>query len=279
MNLTFKRSNFQESGELERLLDLQNYVYKGRYVFDTDDFKYWYVDNPQCPAYSFSAYDGDKMVANVAFIPTTISVFGKVLHGIHSMGVVTHPSYQGRGIFSKLSELACQCAKEDGKDFAMAISNANSTPAFLKYLGFYLVSPLDVKWGWGMITHDESKSQVYKIYDLDTLSWRLRNPKYTRCNDVVSGKYGVKYGIKTFMGIVQPDFLDQIDIPVSANRLSPLNLYIGIGADLSKGHYFNFPKFIKHSPFNLIFRHFNDKIPQKIHKEDVFIQLLDFDVT
>lgn len=279
MELTFKRETFIDGGDLAKLVELQNEVYKGKHKFNIDEYKFWYVDNPQGKAFSFSAYDGNKMIANYSCIPTTLYVFGQTFHGIHSMGVVTHPHYQGLGLFSKLAEMTNQCAKDEGKDFVMALSNANSTPGFIKKLGFTLIAPLDVKWGWGEILYDKSKKNVYKVYDEETLNWRLGKPKYTKLGNIVYGTHSITFGIKTFMGIIGNDLINKINIPISRNLIRPLNLYIGLGADLSHGHYFDFPKFIKHSPFNLIFKCLRDDITINFTKEDVLIQLIDFDVT
>ncbi|MCM1141247.1 MAG: GNAT family N-acetyltransferase [Muribaculum sp.] len=279
MELTFKRETFVDDNGLVKLVELQNEVYKGKHTFKIDDYKFWYVDNPQGLAYSFSAYDGDMMVANYSCIPTTLSVFGQVLHGIHSMGVVTHQSYQGLGLFSKLAEMTNQCAKDEGKDFVMALSNANSTPGFIKKLGFSLIAPLEVKWGWGDIRCDLSHINVHKVYDAETLNWRLRDPKYSKSKDVIYGIHSINFGIKTFMGIIGDELINQVRIQESRNLIRPLNLYIGLGADLSHGHYYDFPKFVKHSPFNLIFKNLRDDLEINFKKEDVLIQLLDFDVT
>lgn len=277
MSLIFKRESLDDYS-LDKLIELQNEVYKGRYHFTKEIFKFWYVENPLGKAYSYSAYDGDKMVANYSCIPTELSLYGKHLYGLHSMGVVTHQRYQGQGLFRKLAELTHQAAKQDGLDFIIAVSNANSTPGFIKHLGFQLICPLEVKWGWGKIICDKSSKSMYKIYSSEVLGWRLKHSKYTCLHNNLYGKYGLNFGIKTFMGCLDLDQYNNLNVTKSHNCFSPLNLYIGLGADLSKGYYFNFPKFIKHSPFNLIFKPLRDSINTHIMKEDVFFQLIDFDV-
>jgi hypothetical protein len=42
--------------------------------------------------------------------------------------------------------------------------------------------------------------------------------------------------------------------------------------------YWNVPRFIKHSPFNLVFRDLTDGKLPVMTKENVFYQLIDFDV-
>ena len=58
----------------------------------------------------------------------------------------------------------------------------------------------------------------------------------------------------------------------------PFNLYIGYGADLNKGFYVNIPKFIEHSPFNLIFRDLTDGTLPEVNKDNILFELMDFDV-
>ena len=58
----------------------------------------------------------------------------------------------------------------------------------------------------------------------------------------------------------------------------PFNLYIGFGADLKKGCYCGIPKFIEHSPFNLIFRDLTDGTLPEVTKDNILFELIDFDV-
>ena len=61
-------------------------------------------------------------------------------------------------------------------------------------------------------------------------------------------------------------------------NLKSFNLYVGLGLEHKSGLYFNMPKFIKHSPFNLIFKDMSDGELPTINKDNIFFQLIDYDV-
>ena len=56
------------------------------------------------------------------------------------------------------------------------------------------------------------------------------------------------------------------------------NIYIGLGVNTNNGFYFNLPKFIKRSPFNLIFRDLTNGELPKLNPDNIFFTLLDYDV-
>ena len=120
------------------------------------------------------------------------------------------------------------------------------------------------------------KDVNHVMYDKPTLAWRLRCPHFT---------YSYK-GKSIYGSINKPFFHTSVsklpnDIVKEDLGLEKtfdvFNLYVGIGADLG-GFYFNLPKFIKRSPFNLIFRDLTDGTLPKITKDNIFFQLLDYDV-
>ncbi len=70
---------------------------------------------------------------------------------------------------------------------------------------------------------------------------------------------------------------NRYDINLQNIGFRPLNLYIGLGADVSKGFYFNIPSFIKRPPFNLVFKDLTGGRIPRINKDDIFLQLIDLD--
>ena len=61
--------------------------------------------------------------------------------------------------------------------FIIGVANQNSTHGFIKKLGFYLISPLDVKIGFGKLNLKIKQSYKAKpFWSLKTLKWRLSNP-------------------------------------------------------------------------------------------------------
>ena len=275
MDLIIKRDLFQTDEDFQKLVDLQNIVYNGG-SFTINGFKFWYKDNPYGNVISYGAYDGDIMMAHYACIPTKMIIDGREVNGIHSMATVTHPNYRGLGLFKMLAQKTFEDAAKEGYEFVIGVANANSFPGFIKHLGFYLIEKLDVKWGWGRIRNTSSSKCAYKYWTDDAINWRLGKSRYSRNKQSVFGKYG-KYPVKTYMGEFY-SLSNRVNIPKRNHILKTLKLYIGLGADLSKAHYFNFPKFVKHSPFNLIFKDLTGGNLPVLTKNEIFFQLMDYDV-
>lgn len=278
--MEIKQSFFDTDEEFSQLVELQNIVYKERGLkFTSDGFKFWYNQNPCGKVLSVNAFDNNKMVAHYACIPVEWVISGRIVKGIHSMATVTHPDYRGKGLFKLLAQRTYDIAKKEGYEFVSGVANANSYPGFIKHLGFYLIERLDVKWGWGKVKNTSADKLCYGNWSDERLSWRLKKSIiYTKKRNYVYGLYNTKIGIKTLMCSFDEKALLHINLKESRNILRPFNLYIGLGADISKGHYFNFPKFIKHSPFNLIFKDLTDGRLPKINKNEILFQLIDFDV-
>ena len=77
------------------------------------------------------------------------------------------------------------------------------------------------------------------------------------------------------MGAFDADVLGDFG-PLKKTSIKP-KLYVGLGAKF-KGIYLKVPRWVKHSPFNLIFLDLTDGTLPKITKDNVFFQLFDFDV-
>lgn len=242
----------------------------------TLDFVRWqYAQNPLGIMVGFNAWDKGKIISHFAGLPINMNLFGQTYKGLLSINVSTSDRYRGKKLFTILGQATIQHAIESGFDFMIAVPNANSSPAFLKYFGFDLISPLTVKLGIGKNIYPNKKFNCYKEWDDEQWKWRLKNPAGTYSFD----KKGiVSTPVTYFTKSVSNSQLQNNNLAITPQSIGfcPLNLYVGLGADTSKGLYFNMPSFIKRPPFNLVFRDFTGKIP-KIKKEDIFIQLIDLD--
>lgn len=279
MSIQIRHTQFIDDYELTQLVELQNYVYKHRNLtFSEKGFKFWYKQNPVGNVVSYSAFDGEKMVAHYACIPTQLLIEERIVNGVLSMAVVTHPDYRGKGLFKTLAQKTYELAQELGYEFVIGVANANSFPGFMKYFPFTYVGQLDVKWGWGKIEVPKDKTFSH-YWDVQSLKWRLENPKYSKHTNNIYGTYGNYPLIKTYMGQLSYELLNQLNLRKTIFVKRPLTLYVGMGAKLSKWTYFKFPKFVKHSPFHLRFMDItkDQHLPQ-INKENIVFQLIDFDV-
>lgn len=261
----------------DSLIELQHFlqtVFPHTSRFTLDFLRWQYRQNPLGEMEGFNAWDEGKIVSHFAGLPIVMNLFGEERRGLLCINVSTHPAYQGRKLFKTLGERTMEYAKHKGYDFMIAVPNANSSHTFLKYLGFYLISPLTVKVGIGNKIYPDRKFKCYKSWNEDQYRWRLSSPanKYSYSDGSLFSP--ISFFAKTISKI---SLFNSVAEESSQNiGLRPLNLYIGLGADTSRRLYMNMPSFIKRPPFNLVFRDFTGEIPT-ITKEDIFIQLIDLD--
>ena len=260
--------------ELHRYLHV---VFPKATKFTPDFVKWQYIQNPLGVMSGYNAWDGNRIIAHFAGLPLTMNLFGKICRGLLTINVSTDPAYRGQKLFTKVGEHTIQHAKDLGCDFLIGVPNANSTHTFLKYLGFYLISPLTVKIGFGAHIYSDKEFNCYKLWDDAQWSWRLQNPanKYYYRNNILSTP--ISFFAKTLSNVYFSNAVDRKLLVNNNAGLRLLNLYVGLGADTSKGFYFKLPSLIKHSPFNLVFRDLTGNIPV-IKQEDISFQLIDFDV-
>lgn len=246
--------------------------------FSSEYLKWQYADNPRGEVIAYNAYADDGILAaHYAVIPIEMIIDGKRTQGVLSLNTATHPNHRGKRLFTILAERTYEKSKDLGRKFVIGVANANSTHGFLKNLGFYLISPLEVKLGVGSPFKDNSFSEKNHVYyDEDTLRWRLECPyfNYSLKGNTIYGKLN-KPLFHTAVSTITDDInRSQLNLKRS---VAPFNLYVGLGNKISH-YYFNLPKFIKRSPFNLIFKDMSaGELPQ-ITAENITFQLLDFDV-
>ena len=278
-----ERLDFSDSKDLQKLVDLQNAVYMGKHVFTNNTFKYWYLDNPNGHVVSFNAFYGDIIAAHYALIPVKMSIGGRVASGLLSMATVTHPDHRGKGLFKKLARLSYDFAAQNGFEFVVGVANANSYPGFIKYFDFQDVGKLDVLLGFSNNIAPKGDKVFRAYWDNQGLTWRTSRFGYSKDRNTLYGTKGVWIFkkaplIMTFLGKVDEVQLSGIELNKVNGWLRPLNLYVGLGSNARECGYFSLPSFIKHSPFHLIFLDLTGGKLPKMTKDNVFFQLMDFDV-
>jgi len=236
--------------------------------------RWQYRDNPAGEIVGFNAVCEDETVAaHYVAMPIYMKIDGKVSKGLLSLNTATHPEHRGKRLFTILADKTYGYATEQGYEYVIGVANANSTHGFLKHLGFQLVSPLKVRFGLGV----ESIGSGYsfeRLWDKETLAWRLACPGaryYRNGGKLYSWR---SFGRKDMMGVVSDETL----VPGSLGRTyRPISLYVGLGAEL-KGIMIKLPKFVKISPFNLIWKDLTGgKLPE-LREDNILFQLMDYDV-
>lgn len=263
-----------DESSLNEILQLMRLAFEGHAEKFNLDYMCWqYADNPVGKIVGFNAYMGDVLAAHYVTMPIYMNIEDKKTLGVLSLNTATHPEHRGKRLFTILAEKTYEYAAEKGYKFVIGVANAQSTHGFLKHLKFKLIGPLTFKVGVGQNLFNRTEYTYTRYWDKEIIDWRLKNPsmEYYKNGDMIVSP--IKPGFKKLV------YYDK-DSLVSLNKLQgrPFNLYIGFGADLSKGVYCGVPKFIEHSPFNLIFRDLTNGTLPEVTKDNILFELIDFDV-
>lgn len=257
---------------ITEITTLLNLCFPKSVDIETKEYIKWeYEENPEGHVVGFNAYSGTILAGHYATIPIIMMINGQKRRGLLSLNTATHPEHRGKGLFVKLAQQTYDYAKENGYDYVIGVANANSTHGFIKYLGFDLICPLTFRVGFGLNINNDKAFTYKRFWDSSLLKWRMACPSYKYFKSGESIVSPILYGAKK---IVKLDTASQL----RRLWLRPLNLYVGLGADLKKGYYFRLPRFIKHSPFNLIFKDLTGGKLPKITEENIWFELIDFDV-
>jgi GNAT superfamily N-acetyltransferase len=238
-----------------------------------------YAANPWGRAVGFNAYAGDELAAHYATIPVEATLDGARAKGLLSLNTATHPTHQGKGLFTRLAEATYARAHELGYEFVVGVANANSTPGFVRKLGFQLVSPLDVLVGVGRVTAGQGDDVGFALaWTEAALRWRLGRPnaRYAATADEPATVYAHahKLGILAYMTQAPRSLVEALPRP---RRTQPFRMWIGLDPQLRRrGVLAPLPDRLKPSPLNLIFRDLVGK-QRRPRRDTTRFTLLDFD--
>jgi GNAT superfamily N-acetyltransferase len=250
--------------------------------------KWLYRQNPDGVFIGADALHGERLAAHYACIPIHARLHGSPVRMLLSLNTATHPDYQGRGLFTRLAELTYEIGARHGFAGVVGIANANSTPGFVRKLGFQLVTPLRAMIGVGSLGLDpvavrSRASDFTRVWSSEALGWRLSNP----LNAVRPRRR--EHGLWDFVASTgKPGLSVWSERPeepgwsVSArgqisDRLG--RVFVGLfppGSARSR-FYVEIPRILRPVPLNLIYRPIAPGAPAQVSPEKVFIDFLDFD--
>jgi len=78
------------------------------------------------------AADGDAIVGFRAFMRWQFERQGEVVEAVRAVDTATHPDYQGRGVFTRLTMAAVDRLRDEGISFVFNTPNEQSRPGYLK---------------------------------------------------------------------------------------------------------------------------------------------------
>jgi GNAT superfamily N-acetyltransferase len=148
----------------------------------TAEYLTWfYRDNPRGPVEGFNAIDRERnlIAGHYACLPCEVYLEGEKQPALLAVLSATHPDYQGKGLFPKLTSYTYEHVDAKGYTCVYGVGNALSTPPLVKKVGFQLVTPLDVRVGFGQPRIDwsviERDGQFRRIWNEEDLRWRAKN--------------------------------------------------------------------------------------------------------
>jgi len=251
--------------------------------FTEDVLRWQYRDNPNGEAVGFNAWIGDELAAHYVTIPLVAMVNGKEERGLLSLNTATHPTHQGKGLFTKLANATYERGERHGFGFVIGVANANSTHGFTKKLDFQLVSPLRAMIGIGALPLGESDSVHYEQKWNDaSMDWRLSHPVYRYSIRTQQGigmvlsqrsQFGARYVLAA-----HNDLIGQLYAPMEKRRVFA-KTWIGLdpGMKWSGSFYINIPTRFRPSPLNLIFKDLSGA-SRTLDADHVRFHAMDFDI-
>jgi hypothetical protein len=251
----------------------------------TVDYLYWlYCRNPEGSVVGYDAWDGERLAAHYACIPTRNYVNGRAVRSLLSINSATYRDYQGQGLFTKLAQLTFQTGGENGFDCVYGVANTNSTDAFERKLGFQLVQPLDALIGFGELGVDwrnvSRNAQFDRIWTSETLRWRQQNPRNPITAELLNEKVVFTARAAPLVQAYAEIDSTRISNPYRRIDSSASHLRVWIGAipkgTANFGGYVNLPRPLRPSPLNFIYLPISTE-RSKIDPGSLHINFLDFD--
>jgi GNAT superfamily N-acetyltransferase len=106
-------------------------------------FAWKHRENPFGRSPAWVAVDGERIAGFRIFLRWEFERGGVVQRAVRAVDTATHPDYQGRGIFSRLTLHAIEELRRDGVAFVFNTPNDQSRPGYLK-MGWQPVARLPV---------------------------------------------------------------------------------------------------------------------------------------
>lgn len=287
-------------------------VFPGTHVGDPAYLRWLYRDSPFGAVVETNLDDDLGRSAHYAVVPCTLDTPSGPVRAALSLNTAVHERARGGGVFTRIADETFAQASARGVRAVIGVANANSTPGFVRRLGFTLLGPLPAtvllpRPGRGgpavhaapadvdalsgdadlaAILGTGDAGGVHRTWTASTLAWRLRAPQARYAVHRAPGIVAIstserRQGIS--VAILLALFADHdlergetAAVVRSACRVhrAPVALHVGLNrrADL---HGPPLPERLRPSPLNLIFR-WLDETQLAAPQLDRF-EFLDFD--
>jgi GNAT superfamily N-acetyltransferase len=288
-------------------------VFPGSDVADADYLRWLYRDRPDGAVVETNVDDEQGRAAHYALVPCRFATpKGTIGVGL-SLNTAVAERARGGGVFTRLAEATIDQARERGITAVVGVANANSTPGFLRRLGFTLLGPLpatvlvprpgrgprvasasaagvdiaaDPAIGELLAAVPQTRRGVEPVWTPESLAWRLRSPRRAYAVHRGDGVLAVstrerRSGVN--VAVILTVLADHDVARAEAEAVvraacryhaAPVALHVGRHAGLDlRG--VPLPPRLRPSPLNLIFRWLDDEQQAAPHVGR--FELLDFD--
>lgn len=120
--------------DIDGIIELQRIgLGEGTLARSAEVWRWKHVDNPFGPSAVLVAESGGTLVGLRAFMRWSfVTDGGSVLRAVRAVDTVTHPDWQGQGLFTRLTKQLCNELANDGVDLVFNTPNDKSRPGYLK---------------------------------------------------------------------------------------------------------------------------------------------------
>lgn len=263
---------------------LMQACFPGAVKFGVPYLQWLYQANPDGHVVGYDAFEGDVLAAHYACIPAMALVEGAQVKVLLSLNTATHPQFQGKGLFTQLAAKTYEAGAAAGFDAAYGVANANSTPGFVRKLGFQLVTPLQARVGVGTLLArndvENTTPSFRRVRSVQAVQWRCANPHnavHVRTHHGVSQCFAAARG--NSVAAYHEFDADEIAGAQPAVKGPPmLRLFLGLVPTTRRisAVYLPIPNRLRPSPLNLIYKPFAGRVAT-LEKDRVAFSFLDFD--
>lgn len=117
-------------------------VFPGSRIGGADYLRWLYRDSPAGPVVETNIDDEAGRSAHYAVVPCRFATREREITVGLSLNTAVSERARGGGVFTRIAEQTIEAAREQGYDAIVGVANANSTPGFLRRLGFTLIASL-----------------------------------------------------------------------------------------------------------------------------------------
>lgn len=253
-----------------------------------DYLRWLYEHSPLGPVIEANLDDNEGRAAHYALVPLPLTSDGTPLAGALSLNTAVHERARGGGVFVRMAGQAFELARAREVAVVVGVANANSTPGFVRRLGFELVTPLPatvllpipgarrgVRSGW-VADAPELAAGVEALlaapahgiataWTPERLNWRLAAPgaryalhrsPHALAVSTVDRRHGIPVAI--LAAVFAPSSLDATHTRALVRAVcrfhrAPAALHVGLNDRLAL-HGVALPRRLRESPLNLIYR-------------------------